>query len=80
MQVDGGGAKALVKVGDLLIDQEVHVNIRSDQLYSSSPNFDIKVAYQDPFGQEYHKAAEASIAVINVPWYKRMFGWVFDLF
>jgi transglutaminase-like putative cysteine protease len=80
VQVAGGGAKAEVKVGDLLIDQEVHVNIRSDQLYSGAPEFDIKVSYNDPFGKTYHRYADAGIAVSNVPWYKRMFGWVFDLF
>jgi transglutaminase-like putative cysteine protease len=80
VNVDGGGAKALVKVGDLLIDQEVHVNIRSDQLYSGSPNFDIEVTFNDPFGQEYHRSAEAGIIVNNVPWYKRMLGWIIDLF
>jgi transglutaminase-like putative cysteine protease len=80
VQVDGGGANALVEVGDLLIDQEVHVNIRSDQLYSGSPTFDIKVTYYDPFGIEYHRNAAASIHVSGVPWYKRMFGWVVDLF
>ncbi len=80
VRVDGGGAKAVVEVGDLLIDQEVHVNIRSDQLYSGSPNFDIEVDYYDPFGQEYHSGSKASIIVEGVPWYKRMLGWVIDLF
>lgn len=80
VQVNGGGANALVEVGDLLVDQEVHVNIRSDQLYSGNPKFEIKVTYYDPFGIEYHKNSDASITVQDVPWYKRMFGWVFDLF
>ncbi|MEM3154201.1 MAG: transglutaminase-like domain-containing protein [Candidatus Woesearchaeota archaeon] len=80
VNVEGGGAKAKVEVGDLLIDQEVHVNIRSDQLYSGNPLFDIDVTYQDPFGQQYHESASASTFVSDVPWYKRFLGWFIDLF
>ncbi len=78
--VKGGGSQALVDVGELLIDQEVNVNIRSDQLFSSHPEFSIKVSYKDPFGKDYSAESSASIRVSGVPWYKRMFGWLIDLF
>jgi len=80
VHVRGGGAEATVKVGDLLIDEEVRVNIRSDQLYSASPNFGIKVNYFDPFGKEYKDSSSASLSVTGVPWYKRVLGWIIDLF
>ena len=80
VNIKGGGATAQVDVGNLLIDQEVSINIRSDQLYSSSPNFDIDVSYSDPFGDVQQASTKASISVSNVPWYKRMIGWFIDFF
>jgi hypothetical protein len=78
--VKGGGSQALVDVGELLIDQEVNVNIKSDQLFSSNPEFSIDVSYKDPFGEEYSAESSAPVRVSGVPWYKRMFGWIIDLF
>ncbi len=78
--VKGGGSQALVDVGELLIDQEVNVNIKSDQLFSSNPEFSIDVSYKDPFGNDYSAESSASVRVSGVPWYKRMFGWIIDLF
>ncbi len=80
VNVKGGGSQALVDVGELLIDQEVNVNIKSDQLFSSNPEFSIDVSYKDPFGEEYSISSSASVRVHGVPWYKRMFGWIIDLF
>jgi len=80
VRVKGGGSTAQVDVGNLVVDQEVNINIRSDQLYSSSPDFDIDVSYSDPFGDVQHARNSASIKVSNVPWYKRMIGWFIDLF
>ncbi len=80
VNIKGGGSQAFVDVGELLIDQEVNVNIRSDQLYSSHPEFSIDVSYKDPFGKDYTATSSASVRVSGVPWYKRIFGWVIDLF
>jgi hypothetical protein len=80
VSIKGGGAQAFIDVGELLVDQEVNVNIRSDQLFSSNPEFDIDVSYKDPFEKEYSAESSASVRVFGVPWYKRMFGWLIDLF
>ncbi len=80
VQVKGGGAKAFVDAGDLIADQEVRVKINSGQLYSSSPDFSIDVYYTDLFENEYSSQGSASVNIINVPWYKRVFGWFIDLF
>ncbi len=80
VEVEGGGASASIDVGELLVDQEIVVNIRSDQLYSSNPVFDIDVSFKDSFGKEFSVSKSASIQVNNVPWYKRVIGWFVDLF
>ncbi len=80
VSVKGGGAQAFVDVGELLVDQEVNVNIRSDQLYSSYPKFSIDASYKDPFGNEYEESSSAYVRVSGVPWYKRIFGWLANLF
>ena len=78
--VKGGGASAVVDVGELVVDQEIVVNIRSDQLFSSNPLFDIDVSYKDPFGKEFAVRSSASLKVSGMPWYKRVVGWFVDLF
>ena len=80
VRVKGGGSQAEVDVGELTINQEINVNVLSDQLYSSSPTFSIDVSYQDQFGKGYEASASASLSVSGVPWYKRFFGWFIDLF
>jgi transglutaminase-like putative cysteine protease len=80
VSVTGGGTQASVDVGELTIDQEINVNIRSDQLYSSSPTFDIDVDYKDPFENKYESKGSVPVKVVGVPWYKRIVGWFVDLF
>jgi len=80
VKVNGGGASATVDVGELLIDQDVVVNIRSDQLYSSYPMFDIDVSYKDVFGKEYAARTNTYVKVTGVPWHKRFLGWFVNLF
>ncbi len=78
--VKGGGAKAVVEVGELSVDQEVNINVHSEQLYSASPDFDIDVVYSDPFGRKYDSSGSVSVNVNGVPWFKRVVGWFIDLF
>ncbi len=78
--VEGGGAKAALEIGALPVDQDVTINIRSDQLYSSYPSFSIDASYADPFGKEYESADSISVRVSGVPWYKRAIGWIIRLF
>lgn len=80
VKVEGGGASATVDVGELFIDQDVAVNIRSDQLYSGYPMFNIDVSYKDVFGKEYTARSNAYVKVTGVPWHKRLLGWLVDLF
>lgn len=78
--VKGGGASAFVDVGELTVNQEIVVNIRSDQLFSSNPYFDIAVSYKDVFGKEFSEKSSASVRVSGMPWYKRVVGWFVNLF
>ncbi len=80
VSIKGGGAKAVVDVGEVVADQIVAVNIRSEQLFSSNPVFDIVVSYEDPFGQSYSSESSASIVVSGVPWWKKFVGWFVVLF
>jgi len=80
VEINGGGAKAVVDVGDLMAEQEVRININSAQLYSGSPRFSVDVYYKDPFGKEYSSHDTASVRISGVPWYKRLFGWFADIF
>ncbi|VVB81101.1 Transglutaminase-like superfamily protein [uncultured archaeon] len=80
VKVNGGGASAVVDVGELLIDQDVVVNIRSDQLYSGYPRFAIDTSYKDVFGKEFNARANAYVKVNGVPWHKRLLGWLTNLF
>jgi len=79
VEVKGGGAEASIEVGELQFDQDVNVNIRSEQLYSSSPSFSINVYYKDPFDKKYTARSRASISVTGMPWYKRFLGWFIEL-
>ncbi|PIN75963.1 hypothetical protein COV18_00885, partial [Candidatus Woesearchaeota archaeon CG10_big_fil_rev_8_21_14_0_10_37_12] len=63
VSIFGGGSSAVIDVGELVLDQEIRVNVRSDQLISSSPDFDIVVSYSDPFGKGYSVREDVSVKV-----------------
>ncbi len=78
--VKGAGASAFVDVGELTVNQEIVVNIRSDQLFSGNPLFDIVVSYKDVFGKDFSERSSVSVTVSGMPWYRRVVGWFVDLF
>ncbi|MBW2969737.1 transglutaminase family protein [Candidatus Woesearchaeota archaeon] len=80
IEVKGGGATAKVDVGELTINQEIIVNIQSEQLFSRKPTFDIKANYKDMFGKQYSTEGETTVNIQKMPFYKRLLGWLADLF
>lgn len=80
VEVTGGGAKAEVDVGELTVDQAVTINVRSDQLYSGSPEFDIDVDFRDTRDRGYSTSREVSMDIVGVPLWKRVVGFFVDLF
>lgn len=80
VEMGGGGASAVVDVGELMVDQEVAVTVDSGQLYSASPDFDIDVLFEDVQGRSYRSSAGVSVRVEGVPWWKKAIGWFIDWF
>jgi len=80
VDVHGGGAAVDLEIGELVVDQDVNIEVRSSQLFVSNPEFKIKVNYQDMHGNNFDAENSVSIRVVGVPWYKRLFGWLTKLF
>jgi len=78
--VSGGGARAKIPVGELTGDQEVTVNVRADQLYSGSPDFDIVASYRDIDGKSFSTSRSFELRVSGMPWWKRVVGFFVDVF
>lgn len=78
--VSGGGARVELPLDVVSFDQDVVIDIDSDNLYSSSPVFDVRVVYSDAFGNSYSADSSASTSVEGIPWYKSIVGWILGLF
>lgn len=77
--VEGGGAISRLSFGDLQIDQEVIVSVDTNQLFSSTPKFDIVAVFEDERGVKFEAKSQVSTVVEGVPWYKRMVGFIIGL-
>lgn len=78
--VKGGGAKAVIDVGELTVDQAVTVNVKSAELYSASPTFSIEADFKDTLGRGYSVERGAPVRVSGVPWWKKVIGFFIDWF
>lgn len=70
------GTRAKATLGELPIDQEVRLNIPSNQLRSANPTITILATYQDNTGKQLQSTAETTLHITGMPWYKRLLGWL----
>ena len=72
--ITGSGIHAQLEIGELHADQEASFSIKSTQLWTAKPTFDITITHTDQFGKQYEVTAQATTNVQGLPWYKRLIG------
>ncbi len=70
------GASAQLSLGVLDAEQEVTINVPTEQLWQGTPMFTITTTYSDTLGNVYSADAQTTATVDGVPWYKRAIGTV----